>query len=164
MSRRPRVPARSPDSPFKPLKGLSVSELTTEVATAEFLAALDQFDQPGKDEEPAAEAQTCRARPRRMKQLERGQLQPAGTLDLHGLTRDEALPRTRAYLAHAARQGWPVVLLVTGKGLHSPAGPVLRREVERLLADARDLVLEWGVAPRRHGGDGALAVFLKKLS
>lgn len=163
MPRRPRA-SRSPHSPFKPLKGLPLSEPTTELATAEFLAALDQFDQPGKDEEPAAEAGTCRARPRRMKQLERGELQPAGTLDLHGLTRDEALARTRAYLAHAARQGWPVVLLVTGKGLHSPAGPVLRREVERLLADARDLVLEWGVAPRRHGGDGALAVFLKNLS
>ena len=98
-----------------------------------------------------------------MKQLERGELQPAGTLDLHGLTRDEALARSRAYLAHAARQGWPVVLLVTGKGLHSQEGPVLRREVERLLAAAHDLVLEWGVAPRRHGGSGALAVFLKNL-
>jgi DNA-nicking Smr family endonuclease len=98
-----------------------------------------------------------------MKQLERGEVQPAGTLDLHGLTRDEALARSRAYLAHAARQGWPVVLLVTGKGLHSQEGPVLRREVERLLAATRDLVLEWGVAPRRHGGSGALAVFLKNL-
>jgi DNA-nicking Smr family endonuclease len=145
------------------LKGLRVSEPSAEASTAEFLAALDRFDQPGKDDEPAVDAGTCRARPRRMKQLERGDLQPAGTLDLHGLFRDEALARTRAFLAHAARQGWPVVLLVTGKGLHSPAGPVLRREVERLLADTRELVLEWGVAPRRHGGAGALAVFLKNL-
>jgi len=141
--------------------GLRVSEPMTEADKGEFLAALEQFDQPGKDEEPAAEAGTSRAKPRRMEQLERGEVQPAGTLDLHGLTRDEALARTRAFLAHAARQKWPVVLLVTGKGLHSQEGPVLRREVERLLATARDLVLEWGVAPRRHGGAGALAVFLR---
>jgi DNA-nicking Smr family endonuclease len=145
------------------LKGLRVSEPTVEAGTTEFLAALEQFDQPGKDEEPTIATEALRARPRRMKQLVRGDVQPAGALDLHGLTRDEALARTRVFLAHAARQGWPVVLLITGKGLHSQEGPVLRREVERLLATSCDLVLEWGVAPRRHGGSGALAVFLKNL-
>jgi DNA-nicking Smr family endonuclease len=94
-----------------------------------------------------------------MKQLMRGTLQPAATLDLHGLTREEALPRVRTFLAHAARQKWPLVLIVTGKGLHSQAGPVLRRAVEHYLTTARETVLEWGTAPRRHGGTGALAVF-----
>jgi len=153
--------SRSARSPFKSLKGLPVSESSAEASTDEFLTAIEQFDLPCKDDETTVETEVSRARPRRMKQLERGALQPAGTLDLHGLTRDEALARTRAFLAHAARQGWPVVLLITGKGLHSQEGPVLRGEVEHLLAEARDLVLEWGVAPRRHGGAGALAVFLR---
>lgn len=131
-----------------------------DVAAAEFLAAIGQLDKTFKDELPPAEA-TRSAAPRRLKQLERGGLQPAGELDLHGLTRDEALNRARAFLGHASRQGWPVVLIVTGKGLHSSAGPVLRRAVERLLDDARDLVLEWGVAPRRYGGAGALVVFVR---
>jgi DNA-nicking Smr family endonuclease len=129
-------------------------------AAAEFLAAIGQLDKTFKDELPPPAA-TRPAQPRRLKQLERGALQPAGELDLHGLTRDEALKRTRAFLGHAARQGWPVVLIVTGKGLHSSDGPVLRRAVEGLLDDARELVLEWGVAPRRYGGAGALVVFVR---
>jgi DNA-nicking Smr family endonuclease len=125
---------------------------------AEFLEAVRQLDEPCKDELPVS-AESPRPCPRRMKQLERGDLVPAGELDLHGLTRDEAVARTRTFLGHAASQGWPVVLVVTGKGLHSSEGPVLRQAVERLLNDARDLVLEWGEAPRRFGGSGALAVF-----
>lgn len=132
-------------------------------AAAEFLAAVGQLDKTFKDEMPPTAA-TRAAQPRRLKQLERGELQLAGELDLHGLTRDEALTRTRAFLGHAARQGWPVVLLVTGKGLHSSDGPVLRRAVERLLGDAADLVLEWGVAPRRYGGAGALVVFVRAVN
>ena len=127
---------------------------------AEFLAAVGKLDKTFKDE-PFRDVEPPRARPRRMKQLERGELKPAGELDLHGLTRDEALARTRTFLGHAARQGWPVVLIVTGKGLHSAEGPVLRQAVECLLDATRDLVLEWGEAPRRFGGAGALAVFVK---
>lgn len=126
----------------------------------EFLAALGTLDRTFRDELPAAEPPP--ARPRRMRQLERGQLAPSAVLDLHGLGRDEALARTRAFLGHAARQGWPLVLVVTGKGLHSQDGPVLRRAVEQLLAEARDLVMEWGAAPRRLGGSGALAVFVRR--
>lgn len=98
-----------------------------------------------------------------MRQLERGELKPAGELDLHGLNRDEALGRTRAFLVHAARQQWPVVVIVTGKGLHSSEGPVLRLAVEHLLDTSRDMVLEWGVAPRRFGGAGALVVFVRNV-
>ncbi len=134
-----------------------------ESGAAEFLAAVGRLDKTFKDELPALDHPRA-ARPRRLKQLERGGLRPAGELDLHGLTRDEALPRARAFLAHAARQRWPLVLIVTGKGLHSQEGPVLRRALERLLDDAGDLVLEWGEAPRRFGGAGALAVFLRTAS
>ena len=95
--------------------------------------------------------------------LRRGRWAIQGELDLHGLTRDEAVARTRAFLAHAARQRWPAVVIVTGKGLHSAEGPVLRRTVERLLDSSRELVLEWGEAPRRFGGAGALAVFLRDV-
>lgn len=129
-------------------------------SAAEFLAAVGQLDKTFKDEQPPGN-EPSRARARRMKQLERGELKPAGELDLHGLTRDEALTRTRAFLGHAARQNWPVVLLVTGKGLHSAEGPVLRQAIERLLDTSRELVLEWGGAPRRFGGAGALVVFLR---
>jgi DNA-nicking Smr family endonuclease len=128
--------------------------------SAEFLSAVGKLDKTFRDELPT-EVEPPRARPRRMKQLERGELKPSAELDLHGLTRDEAVARTRAFLAHAARQKWPVVVIVTGKGLRSAEGPVLRRAIEDLLASVQELVLEWGEAPRRLGGTGALAVFVR---
>lgn len=155
----PRDPKSRPGcnpSPFKSLKGLSLSE----AEQAEFLAAIDHIDRPLEEEVPVDE-EPVRAQPRRMKQLERGELKPLGELDLHGLTRDEAVARTRSFLAGAVRQGWPAVVIVTGKGLHSSAGPVLRQAVERLLEGSHELVLEWGQAPRRFGGAGALVVFLR---
>ncbi len=125
-----------------------------------FLEAVGRLDKTFRDALPEAAA-APRARPRRIRQLERGALRPDGELDLHGLHRDEALRKTRTFLAHAVRQGWEVVIIVTGKGLHSNEGPVLRQAVERLLDTVRELVLEWGEAPRRYGGGGALAVFLR---
>jgi len=148
---------RRPSDPFKTLKGSFVS--TTE--QEEFLAAVEQFDPSEKDLECPEPVQP-QAQPRRLKQLERGDLKPAATLDLHGLSREEALVRTRSFLEHAARQGWPAVVIVTGKGLNSPNGPVLRRAVEQLLTTLPQLILEWAQAPRPYGGGGALVVFPRR--
>lgn len=150
---------RGRDGKVTPVPSAAPSD--TGVEAAEFLAAIGRLDKTFRDEIPTVE-EAPRARPRRMKQLERGELKPAAELDLHGLTRDEAVARTRAFLGHAARQGWAALVIVTGKGLHSAEGPVLRRAVEQLLDRSRDVVLEWGEAPRRFGGAGALVVFVRR--
>jgi DNA-nicking Smr family endonuclease len=128
--------------------------------SAAFLDAVGSMEKTFKDEwledEPAKQAV-----PRRMRQVERGQLKPEDKLDLHGLTIDEACPKVRFFLQDAIYQGFKTVLIITGKGLHSSDGPVLRQAVEKLLGQQRELVIEWGVAPRRYGGDGALVVFLR---
>lgn len=103
-----------------------------------------------------------RAVPRRMRQVERGQLVPEGELDLHGLSVDEARNKALFFLQNAVFQGFRTVLLITGKGLHSENGPVLRSAMERLLSESPEQVIEWGVAPRRYGGEGALVVFLRQ--
>ncbi|TLM59322.1 MAG: DNA mismatch repair protein MutS [Deltaproteobacteria bacterium] len=157
------MPRRRPDqddvtdSPFATAEGLSS---VSGGERDEFLAAVAAFDPVPGEKAPAGDAPPV-ARPRRTRQLARGALRPAATLDLHGLTRDEAVARARTFLAGAVRQGWPLVVIVTGKGLHSQEGPVLRRAVETLLGNSRDLVLEWAAAPRHLGGAGALAVFLR---
>jgi DNA-nicking Smr family endonuclease len=96
-----------------------------------------------------------------MRQVGRGQLKPEAELDLHGLTVEESSAQVRFFLQNASYQGFRVVLVITGKGLHSNDEPVLRRAMEKLLNELREQVLEWGVAPRRYGGDGALVVFLR---
>ncbi len=127
---------------------------------AAFLDAVGSMEKTFKDEWPEDET-AKQAVPRRMKQVERGQLKPEAELDLHGLTVDEACPKARFFLQDSIYQGFKTVLIITGKGLHSSDGPVLRQAVEKLLDQQREQVIEWGVAPRRYGGDGALMVFLR---
>jgi len=159
----------------KPLPGRTIDEAAEQVvqpapslppraATDEslFLEAVGSMEKVFKDEWSQNEA-AKKAVPRRMKQVEKGQLKPEAELDLHGLTVDEATDKVRFFLQDAMFHGFRTVLVVTGKGLHSEDGPVLRQAVERLLADQRDQVIEWGVAPRRLGGDGALVVFMRSM-
>ena len=135
---------------------------TSEVSDEElFLEALGSMGKTFKDDW-TEEGDSRQAAPRRMKQVERGQLVPEDELDLHGLTVGEATEKVRFFLQNAFYHGHGCVLLITGKGLHSDEGPVLRQAVERLLSTLRDQVVEFGVAPRRFGGEGALVVFLRR--
>lgn len=126
----------------------------------EFFSAIGAMDKVFKDEWP--EDSPPKALPRRMKQVEKGQLKPQAELDLHGLTVAEATSRVGFFLQNSIYQGYDVVLVITGKGLHSDGGPVLRQAVEDVLTSCREKVVEWGLAPGRYGGSGALVVFLRK--
>lgn len=124
-----------------------------------FLAALGQLDTRFEDEFPAAEPATA---PRRMKLVRQGKLAPETTLDLHGLDRSQAREKVRHFLDNSVWQGKRTVLIVTGRGAGSGGEPVLRQEVENYLTrEAGAWVSEWGRAPARHGGEGALVVFLR---
>ena len=83
------------------------------------------------------------------------------TLDLHGLTGDEAVAQTAAFLAEARRRGIRCVRVVHGKGLRSVGRePVLRKRIRKILT-RRDEVLAF-VEPRaHHGGAGAVVVLLE---
>jgi DNA-nicking Smr family endonuclease len=83
------------------------------------------------------------------------------TLDLHGLTGDEAVAETAVFLAGCKREGRRCVRIIHGKGLRSPGRePVLKRRIRKLLT-RRDEVLAF-VEPRAlHGGGGAVVVLLQ---
>lgn len=125
-----------------------------------FVAALGQLDTRFADQYPDEEP--APASPRRMKLVHQGKLIPEASLDLHGLTRDAARGKVQHFLENAVYHGMKTVLIVTGWGRGSEGEPVLRREVETFLATlGRTWVIEWGRAPKQHGGEGALVVFLK---
>lgn len=129
----------------------------------EFLGAIGHLDKTFANHWPEQDAEPSRtAQPRRMKQLQKGQLRPEAEIDLHGMTRAEALHRVHYFLTNAVHHGLQVVLIITGKGTGSDAGPVLKTAVIERMGDMHDLVLEWGEAPKRYGGSGALVVFLRK--
>ena len=83
------------------------------------------------------------------------------TLDLHGMTGDEAVAQTAVFLAACRREGRRCVRIVHGKGLRSPGRePVLKRRIRKLLT-RRDEVLAF-VEPRAiDGGGGAVVVLLE---
>jgi len=125
-----------------------------------FLESLGQMDSVFRDEIPQGEE--AAAAPRRMRQLRQGKIVPEAKLDLHGLTRQEARDKVRFFLEDATFHGFKTVLVITGRGKGSSDGPVLREFMENYLSrEAQAWVVEWGRAPARYGGEGALVVFLK---
>jgi DNA-nicking Smr family endonuclease len=106
------------------------------------------------------------------RRLEKGDIHPSAQLDLHGLTEAAAHGALLTFLHTAHRRGDRLVLIVTGKGALEEAAPkaryggVLRRAVPRWLEEApmASIIADKRWAHRRHGGDGALYIYLRKRS
>lgn len=88
---------------------------------------------------------------------------PIGSrIDLHGLTLDRAKPALENFIFGAVERGDRVVLVITGKGTMGE-GMIRRLTPEWLSAPPlRALVAGMQPADRRHGGDGAMYVALKR--
>ncbi len=108
------------------------------------------------------------------RRLEKGDIQPSAKLDLHGMTEAAAHGALLTFLHTAHRRGDRLVLIVTGKGALEADNPktrakenyrgVLRRSVPRWLEEApmASIIADKRWAHRRHGGDGALYIYLRK--
>ena len=83
-------------------------------------------------------------------------------IDLHGLDQDRARQALIGFLLRAQDEGERAVLVITGKGMLGEG--VLRRRAPDWLADPmlREVIAGVSQADRRHGGDGALYVALKR--
>ena len=100
--------------------------------------------------------------PQRKRRLIR-ERDPIGlALDLHGLDQIRARMHLIRFLAQAQLEGERAVLVITGKGTLGEG--IIRRSAPDWLADPalRGVVAGWSPAHRRHGGDGALYVALKR--
>jgi DNA-nicking Smr family endonuclease len=105
--------------------------------------------------------------------LRRGTIEPDARIDLHGMTQDAAHRTLFAWLATAHARGHRLVLVITGKGnpkndenapwMMSSHG-VLKQMVPRWLKEPglAGLVASTSAAHARHGGGGALYVYLRK--
>ena len=85
-----------------------------------------------------------------------------GRLDLHGMDQDQARAALEAFVLRAVRDGHRAVLIITGRG--KTGSGVLRRRAPDWLAEhpLRSVVAGVARAHRRHGGEGALYVALKR--
>ena len=100
--------------------------------------------------------------PNRRRRIVRGREAFAVRLDLHGFDQDRAHANLMAALVRAQADGARAMLVITGKGVEG--GGVLKRRVPEWLGDPRlrEVVAGFASADRRHGGEGALYVALKR--
>ena len=100
--------------------------------------------------------------PGRRRRLIRERDPIAAVIDLHNMTQDVARTALTGFVLRAQAQGERAVLVITGKGALGDG--VLRRRVPEWLADPplRNAVAGVSEAHRRHGGEGALYVALRR--
>ena len=100
--------------------------------------------------------------PNRRHRIAREREEIGGRIDLHGMTQDRARAALEAFLVRAWNDGWRAVLVITGKGVQGDG--VLRRRVPDWLGapELSHIVAGLSEAARRHGGEGALYVALKR--
>jgi DNA-nicking Smr family endonuclease len=100
--------------------------------------------------------------PNRRHRIARDREEIGGRIDLHGMTQDRAKATLEAFLLRAWDDGWRAVLVITGKGVQGDG--VLRRRAPDWLGAPHLAHVVAGIseAHRRHGGEGALYVALKR--
>ncbi|NOX74577.1 MAG: DNA mismatch repair protein MutS [Alphaproteobacteria bacterium] len=109
---------------------------------------------------------------RNFERLKKGKLQVDGRIDLHGMTLAEAHPALNGFVRDAHADGKRLLLVITGKGgtvrpdiggMPSRRG-VLKSQVPQWLSMAplSPLVLQVTQATQKHGGAGALYVYLRR--
>lgn len=98
-----------------------------------------------------------------------------GMIDLHGFTQKQAESALKAFLKRTQTDGKRFVLVITGKGdrgvndqtasfeLGAPEPGILRRQVPVWLDEMPETVVSYKTSHKKHGGEGALYVRLRRL-
>lgn len=98
-----------------------------------------------------------------LKKLRQGKNPIEHTLDLHGLTVEQARVELLAFLGECEAANVRHAIIIHGKGFRSRDKPVIKPMVNRWLR-AVDNVLAFHSAQPADGGSGAVYVLLKKSS
>jgi DNA-nicking Smr family endonuclease len=102
-----------------------------------------------------------------LRALARGEIRAESICDLHGLGAEAARHRIKQFIRESAGAGRRAVLVICGRGKHSGGeSPVLRDvAVDELCSrSTRTQVLAFSTVAPARGGDGALAILLRRPS
>ena len=88
---------------------------------------------------------------------------PQAVLDLHGFTSAEAISAINRFIKESVDAGLRKVMIVHGKGTHSPQGGVLAKVTSDCVS-RHTLAGENGLSRGRDGGRGARWVILRQRS
>jgi len=103
--------------------------------------------------------------PDTLRKLRRGTFPIDARLDLHGLPAEAARAKLEGFLRTTRARGERYVLVIHGKGEHSPGGQgVLRGEIAAWLSQAppSEHVAAFATAREGDGGEGAVYVLLRR--
>ena len=101
--------------------------------------------------------------PRRQRRLSRERDPIDARIDLHGYGRFQAQDALTAFLIGAQARGHGAVLVITGQGRRGGSGIIRASVHEWLTAPAlRGVVSGFAPAARKHGGDGAVYVTIRR--
>lgn len=126
-----------------------------------------------KSPAPSSKKQVAPLQKREARNISSGKDVIEAAIDLHGLTAREAETALKTFLSRAYADNKRLALVITGKGqrrpseqrafeLGAPEPGILRREVPGWLNALPDIVQSHGPANKKHGGDGALYVRLRR--
>ncbi len=123
---------------------------------------LDRYGAPAAHEARERDASSAGGRSGGPSLRELEALPVDASVDLHGLRAAEAEERLEAFLRDSAAAGARKVLVVHGKGNHSPDEPVLKAVTRRVLERSPHAGRS-GHADKAQGGSGATWVLLRPL-
>ena len=89
-------------------------------------------------------------------------LPPQDTIDLHGLTQEEARKALDIFVANAKRRGLRKILVIHGKGIHSGEGDGVLSSLVRNFIEADSRLGQFGRADKTMGGSGATWVVVRQ--
>lgn len=101
---------------------------------------------------------------RLVRKLRQGAFSRQASLDLHGMTTDEAQAEVERFVLGALRSGLRCILVIHGRGRNSPGQmPVLKDRLKYWLTRGKlaKVVLAFATARAYDGGPGALYILLR---
>lgn len=159
--RKPHTPASSRGAP-------DTGERRTLRPSVSSWRSATQVIRAAPDPEPVGRPEAGLDR-RTAERLRKGAREPDASIDLHGMTAERAHRACLRFLADASTRGDRVVLVITGKGRRDEHGHMTGRGILRdsLPGWLRASPLGHSIvglyqAHRRHGGEGAFYVYLKR--
>jgi DNA-nicking Smr family endonuclease len=93
--------------------------------------------------------------------LKKGRLRPTATIDLHGSSANEAAVRLQRFIDSRANVAPQCLLVITGRGSHSPGGHSVIREQTLEQLRRHFTVQAYACSRPADGGSGAFYVLVR---
>ena len=112
------------------------------------------------DKDAAAEEYEYRTKTENREYLRK--MRPEETVDLHGMTREEAWQKLDCFVASCKTRGLRKILIIHGKGNHSNGSDPVLGEMVRSFIECDKRLGSSGHPDRNHGGNGATWVIVRQ--